>query len=130
MTAAIGAADAVGAWETEPDAGPHEPPCLTWVAVFLVDPSWGGPQDGGWWFDAGELVTDPDIYARLGAYPAAFPTEDAAREQAERMARGLDALNEGRPPKHSVFGQGVYEVHALEALVLPRHWPETAPRYE
>lgn len=129
MTAATGAAEA---WEADPDGdeGPREAPCLVWVAIFLVDPSWGGPQDGGWWFDAGELVTDPEIYARLGAYPAAFPTEDAAREHAERMARGLDALNEGRPPKHSVLGQGVYEVHALEAPVLPRHWPETPPRYE
>ena len=46
------------------------------------------------------------------------------------VSRDLDALNEGRPPKHSVLSRGVYEVHVLETPVPPRHRPETPPRHE
>ena len=127
MTAAAAApaAEETGAGETPPDA-----PTLWWTAAYLVTLEWGGSEEGGWCYTAGELVTDSGIYARLGAHPAAFPTERDACTHAGRMEAGLDALNAGRPPKHSVLGEGAYEVHVLEAPVLPRHWPETPPRYE
>ena len=64
------------------------------------------------------------------SFPAASFTDAEAGTHAARMSRDLDALNEGRTPKHSVLSRGVYEVHVLEAPVLPRYWPETPPRYE
>lgn len=114
----------------EPGRAPWEAPCLHWTALFLVSLTHGGDEEGSWWFDSGELVTDPAFYARLGALPTAFLTIDQAQEHAARMAVGVDAQNEGRPPKHSVLSTGVYEVHVLEAPCLPLHWPETPPRYE
>ena len=53
--------------ETEPAADTHT---LFWVAVYLVQLEWGGPEEGGWWFEEAGLVTAPDIYVELGVMPA------------------------------------------------------------
>lgn len=107
-------------------------PCLWWAALWLVSLSWGGSEEGGegWWFDAGELVTDPDFYARLGTTPVSFLTDDEAQAHAIRMAERLPDLNDGRRPKSSVLSTGTYEVHVLHAPVLPLSFPENPPRYE
>ena len=118
-----------GDLDDNPDWAVAPAPCLRWVATFLVTLSYGGPAEGGWFYDSGELVTDPALYARLGALPAAFLGDAEAEAHAARMSEGIAALNEGRPPKHSVLSEGVYEVHVLEAGCLPLHWPEDAPRY-
>jgi len=117
----------------EVDTNPGEllpPPCLFWVALFLVTLSPGGPEEGGWWFDSGEVVTDPSLYARLGSHLAAFPTEEQAYAHCARMNERIGVLNEGRRPKSSVRSEGEYEVLVLELPMLPRHWPDTPPRHE
>ena len=44
-------------------------PTLFWVAVYLIQMEWGGPEEGGWWYEEGGLATAPDIYAELGVMP-------------------------------------------------------------
>ncbi len=105
-------------------------PALMWVACYLTSRSWGGPEEGGWWFDQGELVTDPGMYRTLGGTPRSFLAEDVACAYAARLRPKLAALNEGRPSKHSAISQGVYEIHVLQAASLPLGFPETRPRYE
>lgn len=93
------------------------------VGVYLVDQCYGGPEEGGWYFDGGELVNDPQ-------FPAAdFDTEDEADAYAEKLRVSLRELNEGRRPKHSVLSEGVYEVHVFEGP-LPESFPEVRPHYE
>jgi len=46
-----------------PDLVPEQ--ALFWVACYLTSRSYGGSAEGGWWFDEGELVTDPDIYVSV-----------------------------------------------------------------
>ncbi len=75
-------------------------------------------------------MTDPDLYAWLGGYPAAFPTEDEAYAYCARLNLGIASLNEGRRPKSSVASEGEYEVLILEVPMLHRHWPGTPPRSE
>ena len=103
---------------------------LFWVAAYLTDQAYGGPEEGGWWYRHSELVTDPDIYARLGCCPAAFPSEVEAEEHSARMARNLTELNAGRPSRYSVLSLGEYEIMVLQAPALPQCWPETRPHYE
>ena len=79
--------------------------------------SFGGGEEGGWHYDDCELVTEPHVYARLGALPAAFVTWEEAEKHAAEMEKGLAEINQGRPPKHSILSQGVYEVLVLEAAV-------------
>ena len=105
-------------------------PTLYWMACFLVSRCFGSEAEGGWWFDQGELVTDPGIYRTLGGTPRSFLAEDDAYAYAARLRPKLAVLNEGRPPKHVSISQGVYEIHVLQAASLPLGFPETRPRYE
>jgi hypothetical protein len=103
---------------------------LFWVALYLADLAYGGPEEGGWYFDAGTLVIDPETYRQVGYGPAGFAKSDDARAHAEAMNRQLDELNRGRPEKSSVNSVGVFEVRVFRAQTLPTHFPETTPRYE
>ena len=116
--------------DPEPDAEHAMAPRLRWVAPYLVTVTWGGPEEGSWFYDSGELVTDPALYAQLGVLPAAFLDDAGAGEHATRMGQRIGALNSGRPPKHCSSNLGVFEVHVLEAACLPLHIPDTTPRYE
>lgn len=105
-------------------------PGLFWVAAYLEDRVYGGPEEGGWYFDRGTLVTDPEVYGTLQAFPAGLPTREAAAAHAERMREGLAALNEGRCPTWSVLSTGIYVVETIKALTLPRYYPEHWQAYE
>ena len=116
---------------TDEDAPATPPePALCWTACFLVSKCFGSEAEGGWWYDQGELVTDPGIYRILGGTPRSFLAEDEACAYAARLRPKLAVLNEGRPPKHSVISPGVYEVHVLQAASLPLGFPATRPHYE
>lgn len=108
----------------------QEPQSLYWVAAYLSDLHWGGPEEGGWYYDTATLVTDPDIYRTLGHGAASFADAADAAAHAEAMEQHLPLLNHQRPPKHSVTSIGVYEIRVLRSATLPFYLPETPPRYE
>jgi hypothetical protein len=103
---------------------------LYWVAIYLVDLVYGGPEEGGWWYQAGTLVIDPAIYQTVGIAPAAFATPEAAQDHAGRMRATLPKVNEGRPDITQTNSVGVYEVRMGRASTLPTHFPAKRPRYE
>ncbi len=103
---------------------------LFWVACYLTSQSYGGSAEGGWWYDEGELVTDPDIYRTLGGTPRSFLTEHEADAHAAELAPKLVLLNQDRPPKHASTSRGTYEVHVLQAASLPVAFPAARPHYE
>ena len=113
----------------EAGAVPH-PPSLFWVAAYLTQRYCGGPEEGGWWFDRGKLVTDPQLYAELQAAPRAFLSEADATRHADGLRLRLPVLNEGRRPLDSALSQGIYEIEVIEAATLPACHPEHWPRYE
>ncbi|HEY0205349.1 MAG TPA: hypothetical protein VGC15_14490 [Acetobacteraceae bacterium] len=103
---------------------------LFWVGCYLTSQSYGGSAEGGWWYDEGELVTDPDMYRTLGGTPRSFLTEQQADAYAAELVPKLAPLNQGRPPKHASTSQGIYEVQVLQAASLPVGFPAARPRYE
>ncbi len=103
---------------------------LFWVACYLTFQSYGGSAEGGWWYDEGELVTDPDIYRTLGGTPRSFLIEYEADAHAAELASKLVLLNQDRPPKHASTSRGTYEVHVLQAANLPVAFPAARPHYE
>ena len=105
-------------------------PMLFWIAVYLVQLEWGGPEEGGWWFEEAGLVMAPDIYADLGVMPACRLSEAEADTIAAEMRTGLAALNEGRPALSSILSRGLYDVRVVRANTLPPCIPESPPRYE
>ncbi len=103
---------------------------LYWVAAYLTHRVFAGHEEGGWWTDVGELVTEPDIYQQLVGFPAGFLTEDGAEVHADRLRTRLPDLNKGRRPLCSVLSEGVYDVLVIAAPTLPSTYPECLPRYE
>ena len=90
------------------------------VATYLCDRAFGGPEEGGWYYDCGELVRVHRI----------FGNEDAAYDFAARMNRTLDAtINRDRPKISSVLSEGRFYacVHENNA---PKYYPEERPHYE
>lgn len=73
-----------------------------WYAnVYHVELGYGGPEEGGWWYDTGEFQHGEGPFDN--------------REEALTARGALEAekawSNEGLPPKHSVISRGVFEVH-------------------
>src|SRR3546814_16809641 len=38
-------------------------PLMRSIAVYLVQLAYGGPEEGGWYYQTGELCTDPELTA-------------------------------------------------------------------
>lgn len=90
------------------------------VGVYLVDKAYGGPEEGGWWYNTGELCRTLRV----------FHTEEAAISYAKRLQDKLNVfLNKGRREISSVLSTGRYyaEIHDN---VLPEHYPAVRPHYE
>ncbi len=90
------------------------------VSVFLIDRAYGGPEEGGWWFDTGELVRTI----------RRFKSHDKASSFAKRLRNKLDnTLNKGRRDIGSVLSEGVYTAFVDENTIT-QFFPLTRPRYE
>lgn len=84
-----------------------------YVNVYAVGRSWGGPEEGGWWYDTGEPV-------------ASIPFETREEAEAER-----ERLRERYPQtgkRGSVLGGDDYEIGIEDEFA--RAYPESRPRYE
>lgn len=113
------------------DAPQPEAPFSFWtVAIYLVDRSYGGPEEGGWWYDAGERQD----YEIDSINPTFMLSVFYAEQRAYNFADALQSLlnegpNKGRRPISSMASTGRYQ-----ALVYnghpPKHFPEVAPHYE
>jgi hypothetical protein len=90
------------------------------VAVYLAELAYGGPEEGDWWYNCGELVRLIRV----------FGSEEQAYKFAARMDCKLaKTLNKGRRSKSSVLSEGVYEAEVFEDYA-PKHYPEVRPHYE
>ncbi len=103
---------------------------LFWVALYLTSQRFGGLAEGGWWFDEGELVTDPEAYRVLGGTPRSYLTETEEDAYASALEPSLAPLNVGRPAKHASTSRGVYEIHVINAVSLPLMFAAARPQYE
>ena len=72
------------------------------VNVYLIDRAYGGPEEGGWWFQTGQLIRMIPCRER-----------DVERLQ-RRVRRVVEAWNEGRRPISSVLSTGVYAMEISE----------------
>ena len=109
------------------------------VAIYLCDRAYGGPEEGGWWYDTGLRLDDVEEAKALGINPNDLRTVfEGAGPEAEKEAfdychtlnQSLDAhVNGDRPEISSVLSEGRYhaEVHDSEP---PKYYPATTPHYE
>lgn len=93
------------------------------VSVYFVSRLYGGPEEGGWWYNAGYPDPEHDRFAAL------FHSRERADSYAIRLRRRLlPILNKGRRDLGSVLSQGVFQVHVDEGF--PAKFPEETPHYE
>lgn len=90
------------------------------VAVYLIDRAYGGPEEGGWYFNCGEHVRTLKTFRR----------EDEAVEYSRRLNRLLKkTLNKGRREISSVLSDGRYAAEVWDNHA-PSHYPTQRPHYE
>lgn len=90
---------------------------IRWVNAYDTNRAWGGPEEGGWWYDCG-LV--------LAAVPCL--TDDQVEEAKTRLHQIFDPEFEGNHPIGSVLCEG-----ALLILVEDEqgeNYPKERPHYE
>ncbi|WP_439398593.1 hypothetical protein ACRQ5Q_14795 [Bradyrhizobium sp. PMVTL-01] len=114
---------------TAPADEPADAPFWT-VAIYLINRSYGGPEEGGWCYASGDRVDHaldgvptPDILS-------VWMKEESADQQRERLQRVLDAtVNFGRRDIGSVLSTGRYQAEVYNGHP-PKHFPEKQPHYE
>lgn len=90
------------------------------LAFFELDRRYGGPEEGGWWYDTGELVRIFRVYH----------DEERAYARARRANDLLDRLQKRKRPVSSVtYRGGRHGVYVYENYV-PKHFPSQRPHYE
>lgn len=107
------------------------PDFIWWVGIYLSDQAYGGPEEGGWYFDCGMLVTEASFFiGREGMTPRSFTNMEDAYQFANECQHFLDTNdNVGRHPISSVLSEGCYEARVMEGK-LPLIFPERKPHYE
>jgi hypothetical protein len=126
----------VEAFENE-EEGRKAPPAPFWtVAIYLVDQAYGGPEEGGWWYQCGERVDHA-----LDGIPPEFifnSFNPANGKSAEKCAQDFAGIlqvlldrgpNMGRRDISSVLSTGRYNAQVYNGHP-PKHYPERRPHYE
>jgi hypothetical protein len=95
------------------------------VAICLEDREYGGPEEGGWWYNCG--FPSEDHLEHLKGFTA--QQGGLAYLYATQLNTTIcQHLNEGRPSIDQTNSRGRYVAVVFEGL--PRAWPETRPHYE
>lgn len=95
------------------------------VAIYLIDRAYGGPEEGGWYYDCGMPCLEPEAALHMRAFDR---LSDAENYTAHLNLNVLPDWNEGRRDIGSVLSEGVFE--ALWSEGFPQPFPASRPHYE
>ncbi len=90
------------------------------VALYEIDRAYGGPEEGGWWYDTGVLARPLRV----------CPSEAAAAARAARANRLLDRLQRGHREVGPLLYEGVRPHACVFANTAPDAFPPRRPHYE
>ena len=90
------------------------------VAFYEIDRAYGGPEEGGWWYDTGELRRVLRV----------VPDADRACDLAARANRLMNRLQRSRRDVGSVAYTGGRYAACVFEDTAPRAYPEVRPHYE
>lgn len=91
-------------------------PKAKYITIYLVNRSYGGPEEGGWWYDTGDPVFTIRVNGRNRLH---------YRRIAERFCR---LYNRGRRDLSSILCEGVYRWGESNKPGKP--YPSVPPQYE
>jgi len=90
------------------------------IAAYEIDRQYGGSEEGGWWYDSGELVRVLGVRA----------SEDEAYALARRLNGWMKRLQCDKRDVGSVlYDGGRYAIEVYEN-VPPAFYPAQRPHYE
>jgi hypothetical protein len=93
------------------------------VSIMLVDRAYGGPEEGGWWFNYGQVAPEHAKHTKV------FNDEKEAENYLGNLRIDVcKKLNEGRRDIGSVLSEGIYEAVMQEGSE-PHNWPRVRPHY-
>ena len=110
---------------------PEPTPAPFWtVAIYLIDRSYGGPEEGGWYYTSGDRV-DHVLDGVPGSWLlTVYDTEEQCEVFVKQLQDLLDkTVNVGRRDIGSVLSTGRYQAEVYNGHP-PKHYPETRPHYE
>lgn len=99
-----------------------ETPDIYSVAVCYVTRRYGGPEEGGWWYD----YHVPILHGADATLIRVFTDYGKAAAYANEVYEIIKIRNEELPPLDSVLSEGQYAAHIFEGL--PHETPR--PYYE
>lgn len=102
----------------------QHPPTYYSVAIVLHNRSYGGPEEGGWWYDTYDPV---DRYALLTKIIEKKEEAFKAKTELEKLIEEKQ-LNKGRRQIWSLASQGRYEAYIFYGS-YPRYEPVEPPQY-
>lgn len=89
------------------------------LAFYEIDREYGGPEEGGWYFDSGTFVRAIGLY---------FDDESAVRAM-RRANRLLERLQRHKPKVDScLYAGGRHRAYTFTGLP-PERFPAERPRY-
>lgn len=94
------------------------------VNVYALARRFGGPEEGGWWYDAGHPVLTVTISSTDGQ----VDDRDTLGHAAFAIRNALVAIYPDTGSRYSVLGGDDYRV-VIEANP-PQPWPRERPHYE
>lgn len=90
------------------------------VAFYELDRRYGGPEEGGWWYDCGNLVR---LYK-------VFRTQEAARKACIRANDLLHRIQRNKRSLGSVLYNGGRYCAQMYTGNAPQYFPAARPYYE
>jgi hypothetical protein len=107
--------------QTEPAVLPVEKVWHSYrfVNAHAVDRNYGGPEEGGWWYDSGEP---------LASVPVTTEDEAATVEDRLRAILGPEFEQPHGRNRFSVIGGA--DLQVTVSLEMARAWPDRRPHYE
>lgn len=108
------------------------PPQFYSVAIYLEDRAYGGPEEGGWYYDCGVRIDSMRELEELGPWrtPRIFLTEESATIYCRKVNDRIETtINKGRREISSVLSEGRY-CAAVHEGYPPTHYPTERPHYE
>ncbi|WP_299654246.1 hypothetical protein [uncultured Jannaschia sp.] len=90
------------------------------VALYEMDRTYGGPEEGGWWYDHGALCRVLKV----------VPSADAAYTLAARANRLMNRLQRDKRDIGSMAYTGGRYAACVFEHTAPRVFPEVPPHYE
>ena len=100
---------------------------IRYVNLYRMDRRYGGPEEGGWWYDQIVPLTNDDDYYDEPPFHGWFPTDTLVETQERECRQWAERENANRPDIGSVASTGVFVVRVESWPASPE--PAGRPYY-